>query len=404
MKILVLTSIYPQLDDEKNIGVTPVVQYFSEEWVKQGHEVLVVHNSSRYPKILYLLPDSVLKKINSKLGIVIPNYSQSKELNSTINGVKCFRLPLLKIIPKKMFSERQIQKQLIKIEKLLDNERFKPDLILGHWENPQIQLISKLKEIFNARTGLVFHALVYINQRRYTDLITNMIKNIDVLGARSNAIACEVKKLSQNAVEPFICYSGISDRYFHDVDDFFDLIGKKVKNSYIYVGRLIKRKNIDSLIMALGSVYENNRFSLNVVGDGAEKYNLQMICEKNELSDRISFLGYKKRNDVIGLLCKSEIFVMISDNETFGLVYIEAMSQGCIVIASKNGGMDGIIVHGFNGFLCEQGNKNELASIITMIRNMSSHEKNEIVLNALKTSRKFSDSNVAKKYLENVLR
>ena len=55
---------------------------------------------------------------------------------------------------------------------------------------------------------------------------------------------------------------------------------------------------------------------------------------------------------------------MISKEETFGLVYLEAMSMGCITIASKNEGMEGIIIDGENGFLCTAGDDDELASII----------------------------------------
>ena len=53
----------------------------------------------------------------------------------------------------------------------------------------------------------------------------------------------------------------------------------------------------------------------------------------------------------------AQIFTLISDNETFGMVYIEAMLQGCLVIASKGGGFDGIIQDGINGFICNPEGK-----------------------------------------------
>lgn len=46
----------------------------------------------------------------------------------------------------------------------------------------------------------------------------------------------------------------------------------------------------------------------------------------------------------------SDCFIMISKNEAFGLVYLEAMSAGCITIASRGEGFDGVIIHGVNGF------------------------------------------------------
>ena len=50
---------------------------------------------------------------------------------------------------------------------------------------------------------------------------------------------------------------------------------------------------------------------------------------------------------------ESDIFILPSRNETFGMVYMEAMASGCITVCSKNDGVDGIIRDGINGFLCE---------------------------------------------------
>jgi len=79
------------------------------------------------------------------------------------------------------------------------------------------------------------------------------------------------------------------------------------------------------------------------------------------------------------------------------------MSQGCIVIASKGEGFDGIIVDGENGFLCEPGNSNQLASIYRRINSLSKEEKESISINAMKTAACFTDAKVAERYLDSVL-
>ena len=94
---------------------------------------------------------------------------------------------------------------------------------------------------------------------------------------------------------------------------------------------------------------------------------------------------------------------MISKEETFGLVYLEAMSMGCITIASRNEGMEGIIEDGKNGFLCEAGNANELSHIIDMINSMTDEQLQAISHNAIRTALKLTDSNVAKAYVENLI-
>ena len=93
---------------------------------------------------------------------------------------------------------------------------------------------------------------------------------------------------------------------------------------------------------------------------------------------------------------------MISKKETFGLVYLEAMARGCIVVASKNEGMDGIVENGVNGFLCEAGNEKELEQIVRQIKGMTVEHLSKMSEESIKTARKFTDFNVAKEYIESI--
>lgn len=79
------------------------------------------------------------------------------------------------------------------------------------------------------------------------------------------------------------------------------------------------------------------------------------------------------------------------------------MAFGCIPIAARGEGFDGIIIDGENGFLCDAGNVDELSLIIGKIRNLHMDELTRISTNAKETAMRFGDSNVAKQYLENVL-
>ena len=87
----------------------------------------------------------------------------------------------------------------------------------------------------------------------------------------------------------------------------------------------------------------------------------------------------------------------------FGLVYLEAMARGCITVASKNEGMEGIIQDGVNGFLCKAGDVNELVSVIQRINVLPAAEKQRISDKARYTAEELSDYNVAKHYIETVM-
>ena len=94
---------------------------------------------------------------------------------------------------------------------------------------------------------------------------------------------------------------------------------------------------------------------------------------------------------------------MVSRNETYGLVYLEAMLHGCIVIASKDEGIDGIIVDGVNGFLCEAGNIKQLIKKLEYIDTLDVMEKQEISRRAIQTALSHTDSQVARMYLNHIL-
>ncbi len=130
----------------------------------------------------------------------------------------------------------------------------------------------------------------------------------------------------------------------------------------LYVGSFLKRKNVPALIQLVRS----SDAKLTIVGGGGseEKRILRMIRN----SKRISYLGrIEDSTKLIELYRKSDIFVMVSRRETFGLVYIEAMSQGLPVIFSKNTGIDGLFDPGSIGYAVNPGSISELKEVIERI-------------------------------------
>ena len=122
-------------------------------------------------------------------------------------------------------------------------------------------------------------------------------------------------------------------------------------------GRLVEYKKIDVALEAAKDAFEKEKFDFVVVGDGPMKVKLQSYIDGAGLQKQMHLLGQIDRNKLQKLMRERQVFVLISKHETFGLVYLEAMLQGCIVIASRFGGVDGIIKDGENGFLCEEGNR-----------------------------------------------
>lgn len=178
----------------------------------------------------------------------------------------------------------------------------------------------------------------------------------------------------------------------------------KKTEKFIFVGQLIKRKYPAEIIKSIAKLYtSSDKFNITYIGAGKEKKRINFYTKKYSFQEHVQCLGRIPREDVRQHMSQSECFIMISKKEAFGLVYLEAMSAGCLVIASKNEGFDGIIEHGVNGFLCNAGDINNLSEIIYEINNLSNEEKERISRQAIKTAHIYTDSNVAQMYLDNIL-
>lgn len=396
MKILVLTSIYPSSDSIQ--GFTPVVHYFAKEWVKLGHLVKVVHNQSQFYNFFYYVPDFLKQVFESKFGFTFPIKKMITNKRYEHEGVNVHRLCIFKGHPFQKYDAEEIHSQYERIRRSNLEDDFTPDLILCHWTYPQISLAVMLKGAYNAKCSLVVHDIPFVNKYERSEL-ERMISRLDAIGFRSKALKDKFDRLISYKTPSFICYSGIKDEYIPTSQ-------KRIFDSgiskFLYVGMFLKRKNVGSIIKMLSKNYRDLGATLNLIGKGPEMKNLVGLSERLGLSESVNFLGQMSRDSVLRYMDLADCFIMISQDEAFGLVYLEAMSRGCIVIAAKDEGMDGVIVDGQNGFLCEAGNESELSRIVERINNLSQQERKRISERAVECAKKMTESEMAKRYLSTV--
>ena len=262
-----------------------------------------------------------------------------------------------------------------------------------------MEIISELKTIYHCKTAVVLHGTGYIDSPKFN--AEKYLKNIDSLGARSLSQAKQIKEILQLEKLPFVCNSGVPDEYLKNyrlnTEKYRDIETWKIT----YVGRLVSYKNIDATIKALSEI-KDIRWEFNIVGEGASRTELEELAQKLNCADKIHFWGRVSRDKVMQILEDTHVFVMISTNEIFGLVYLEAMAASCLTIASKNGGVDGIIINTDNGFLCHEADDGELRQIIENITRNDYDTLKKIVEQGYKTVEEYSDYKVAEKYLKDV--
>ena len=169
------------------------------------------------------------------------------------------------------------------------------------------------------------------------------------------------------------------------------------KGNLIYVGVFSKNKNIDSSIniaKELKKLGYNVNFAI-IGGGGNSKYKIKKLSKINKDIVKI-YARIEDREKLLDMYRKSDIFIMPSFYETFGLVYLEAMSQGLPIIYTKGQGIDGYFKDGIVGYSVNPKSVNDIVKKIEMIiRNY-----NKISKNCYNLVNNFSWDKIAKIYCD----
>lgn len=138
---------------------------------------------------------------------------------------------------------------------------------------------------------------------------------------------------------------------------------------FVSAARLVKGKGFLTLIDAFAKLLKtNSKVSLDILGDGPERAVLMDAVKKKEISKHVSFFGEYRREDLEDILKKSDCFVLASESETFGIVFIEAMSCGVPVIATMCGGPEDYVCED-NGVLVPVNDSDSLAAAMEKMIN-----------------------------------
>lgn len=139
------------------------------------------------------------------------------------------------------------------------------------------------------------------------------------------------------------------------------------KKDLVFVGRLVSVKGVDVLLRAIALLRDQGRFVfLTVVGSGPEEKNLHILAESLGISGQVSFTGRLESRDVAEVLCEHKILAVPSIyEEPFGIVALEGIACGCVVVGTKGGGLPEAI--GPCGITVRAGNAEELASALQKV-------------------------------------
>jgi glycosyltransferase involved in cell wall biosynthesis len=271
--------------------------------------------------------------------------------------------------------------------KIVNRKEGKPDIIHVHFCYPLGFAAAKLKLKYNLPLVITEHS---------TSLEYDCLKSQSKYFQFAYNHADKIIAVGNNLKKAINHKFGIeSDVIFNLVDlDIFNYKEKKSSNqiNFLSVANLNYRKGMDVLINAFSRMCCKDT-KLFIIGDGPERKKLQNQINELGMESNIFLLGRKKRDEITEFLYNSEVFVLASRFETFGVVYIEALATGTPVIATNCGGPPDFVTPE-NGLLVEVDNIPMLTeALISMKENRNRYDRKKI---SETTRRIFSPYNIAK--------
>ena len=269
------------------------------------------------------------------------------------------------------------------------------DIIHGHYLFPAGAAAVEVGEKYNIKTYVTAHGSdmfeLYKKQPLMRPTLKNVLKKADGIFAVSNALKHEIISTGVEGIDDktSLSWNSVDINKFntqHD-DSFKKEYNLSDKPVVLFVGNLIKRKNVDSLLEA--KKIANSDYYLVIVGDGPLSKKLKQKVEDENIHDVI-FTG--ARNDVENIIPSCDVLILPSFSESFGLVLIEALACGKAVVGSNVGGITEIITDDV-GLLI---NPHKISSIAKAIDNIINNEELRIKFssNARKRALDFSEVDI----------
>ncbi|MSP84900.1 MAG: N-acetyl-alpha-D-glucosaminyl L-malate synthase BshA [Flavobacteriaceae bacterium] len=162
-----------------------------------------------------------------------------------------------------------------------------------------------------------------------------------------------------------------------------------------HISNFRKVKRIPDVIQIFYKIHQQIPSKLMMVGDGPEKEAAENLCIKLGISDKVIFFG--NSNEIDKILSFTDLFLLPSETESFGLAALEAMAWGVPVISSNTGGLPEVNFDGISGYLSDVGNTQEMAqNAIKILENKKTLL--EFKNNATTTAKQFDIKNIVTLY------
>ncbi|MGG3575005.1 N-acetyl-alpha-D-glucosaminyl L-malate synthase BshA [Bacillus gobiensis] len=246
-------------------------------------------------------------------------------------------------------------------------KREKLDVLHAHYAIPHAISAFLAKEMTGGKLKIVttlhgtdITVLGYDSSLK--ELIKFAIEASDHVTAVSGSLVEQTFELIQPVKEIETVYNFIDEREYNKVDASYLLAQYGIdpdEKVIIHVSNFRKVKRVEDVIHVFHQVASKIKSKLLLVGDGPEMSAACQLAHTLDIADRVLFLG--KRENLQELYSISDLMLLLSEKESFGLVLLEAMACGVPCIGSNAGGIPEVIRDGESGFIVDVGDHNSAA-------------------------------------------
>ena len=194
----------------------------------------------------------------------------------------------------------------------------------------------------------------------YKPAVTFSINKSDAVTAVSESLKKDTLRLFDvkneiNVVPNFIDL----DKYKHKFTDCQRaMMADDDEKIITHISNLRPVKRVQDVIKVFYNIQKEMPAKLMLVGEGPEREHIEILCQELEILDKVIFFG--RSNEIDKILCFSDLFLLPSQTESFGLAALEAMASGVPVISSNTGGIPEVNINGLSGFLSNVGDVEDM--------------------------------------------
>ena len=261
--------------------------------------------------------------------------------------------------------------ELALASKLVDVVRFeKLDLLHVHYAIPHASAAFMAKQIL-ATFGIHIPVVTTLHgtditlvgkDPTYNPVVTFSINQSDGVTAVSENLKADTYKHFDVNKDIKVIPNFIDlDRFSLKVKDHFKLaIAPNNERIVVHTSNFRKVKRTQDVVHIFEKIQKEIPSKLLMVGDGPERVYCEQLCRDLEICKNVRFLG--KQDAVEEILSVSDLFIMPSESESFGLAALEAMACKVPVITSNAGGLPELVINGVTGFMDNVGDIEAMAA------------------------------------------